>query len=147
MCQLSDTFGKWELLGKVLVVHCGRGCVVSVEKQVGNVAAMREALVAVKKGIDGMGISSLDCDPMILMSALTQICARLSARIDAALALPLRNCDVGTVEEQKNRFDHWCFHYHTGRCSRNCSALPAKTFKECTLRWAQMPYTEEGGAS
>ena len=55
---------------------------------------MREALVAVKKSIDGIGASSLDCDPEILMASLTQVCARLSARIDAALAAPARNCDL-----------------------------------------------------
>ena len=58
-----------------------------------NMKTMRDALVAVKKSIDGIGASSLDCDPEILMASLTQVCARLSARIDAALAAPPRNCD------------------------------------------------------
>lgn len=58
-----------------------------------NTKAMREALVAVKKSIDGIGESSLDCDPTILMASLTQICGRLSARIERALAEPPRNCD------------------------------------------------------
>lgn len=60
---------------------------------VGNAAAMREALVAVKKSIDGIGESSLDCDPTILMAALTQVCARLSARIERALSAPVRNIE------------------------------------------------------
>lgn len=58
-----------------------------------NMAAMRETLLAVKKSIDGIGASSLDGDPEILMMSLTQVCARLSARIDAAFAAPARNCD------------------------------------------------------
>ena len=58
-----------------------------------NTAAMREALVAVKKSIDDIGKSSLDCDPTILMAALTQVCARLSARIERALSAPPHNCD------------------------------------------------------
>ena len=80
------------------------------------------------------------------MGPTTALHAKIDQLTQAALELPLRQCDVGTVEEQKARFDMWCFHYHTGRCSHNCSALPAKTFKECALRWAQMPYGE-GGAS
>ena len=58
-----------------------------------NMAAMREALVAVKKSIDGIGASSLDCDPEILMSSLTLVCGKLSARIERALSAPPRNCD------------------------------------------------------
>ena len=69
-------------------------------KQPGNAAAMREALVAVKKSIDGIGASSLDCDPEILMMSLTLVCARLSSRIERALSAPQRNCGVGTAEEQ-----------------------------------------------
>lgn len=67
---------------------------VCITKPHGNAAAMREALVAVKKSIDGIGESSLDCDPTILMVALTQVCARLSVRIGRALSAPVRNCDL-----------------------------------------------------
>ena len=66
---------------------------ITASMPVGNAAAMREALVAVKKSIDGIGESSLDCDPTILMAALTQVCARLSAKIERALSAPVRNCD------------------------------------------------------
>ena len=72
--------------------------------------AMREALVAVKKSIDGIGASSLDCDPTILMSSLTQICGRLSARIERALAAPPRNCDLPYNDsvEMYGTFKDWC---------------------------------------
>ena len=63
------------------------------ETTTGHGAKMREALIAVKKSIDGIGASSLDGDPEILMMSLTQVCARLSARIESALAEPPRNCD------------------------------------------------------
>lgn len=52
----------------------------------GDAAKMREALVSVKKSIDEMGAASLDGDPEIMLMSLTQVCARLSARIEAALA-------------------------------------------------------------
>lgn len=69
------------------------GGIVEAGRNNGNAAAMREALVAVKKSIDDIGKSSLDCDPIILMAALTQVCARLSSRIERALSAPARNCD------------------------------------------------------
>ena len=52
-------------------------------------------------------------------------------KLDAALALPLLNCNVGTADEQQKRFDMFTEkHWHMGKTS---------------LQWAQMPY-EEGGA-
>lgn len=68
----------------------------------GDVAKLREALVSVKKSIDDMGAASLNGDPEVLLMSLTQVCARLSARIEAALAAPPRNCDVGTAGEQSD---------------------------------------------
>jgi len=72
---------------------------------------------------------------------------RLCEIISRDLAIPLRNCDVGTAEEQAERFHHQCFEYQTGRCSPHCGTLPAETRQKCALKWAQMPYeAEEGGA-
>ena len=56
---------------------------------------------------------------------------------DAATSLPLRNCDVGTPEEQTSRW--------TGFCYRNeCLSCPVKLIGEtdCILAWSQMPYEE-----
>lgn len=64
-----------------------------------------------------------------------------------ALAEPMRNCDVGTVEEQSQRFDAFCdAHKYVGDdganwCSRTC---PCYNEINCGVNWAQMPY-EEGG--
>lgn len=66
----------------------------------------------------------------------------------AALAAPPRNCDVGTVKEQSQRFDAFCDeHKYVGDdganwCSRTC---PCYNEINCGVQWAQMPY-EEGGA-
>ena len=61
----------------------------------------------------------------------------------AALALPPRQCDIGTAEEQGGRFNAFC----KKDCDR-CSACPKATKygieTPCYLIWAQMPY-EEGG--
>lgn len=80
------------------------------------------------------------------------------SRLDAAFALnavreakriynegeeriaPPRNCDVGTADEQKERFRRFCL-------SRNCSDCQFGNYEygECSVYWSQMPY-EEGGA-
>ena len=61
--------------------------------------------------------------------------------VDTALSLSLRQCDVGTAEEQNVRFEHFCFTYkNSERCCQDCPLLPEPS---CELAWAQMPYTEE----
>jgi len=121
--------------------------VAELRKQIGNAAKLREALVAVKKSIDGIGTSSLDCDPAILMASLTQVCARLSARIDAALSAPPRNCDVGTEKEQRARFDKFCRsnswdEIDGAHCMSSCPLYHGDCSWCEELEWAQMPYTE-----
>lgn len=55
----------------------------------------------------------------------------------AALAIPLRNCDVGTVSEQDARFDDFC------DSQDSCEECPLKgTSEDCVVGWSQMPYEE-----
>ena len=65
---------------------------------------------------------------------------------------PPRNCDVGTAEEQTQRFDAFCDAHHLpkGKGCYSCPAIPTRSpcaFSRnvCKLNWLQMPY-EEGGA-
>lgn len=58
----------------------------------------------------------------------------------AALAEHVRNCDVGTAEEQNRRFLTFC---DVHDCGSNCPLFSTS----CELAWAQAPYVEkEGGA-
>ena len=65
----------------------------------------------------------------------------------AALAEPMKNCEVGTAEEQEVRFDGFCMAHKEIKepglkvCSDNC---PFVKKGSCDLHWAQLPY-EEGG--
>lgn len=60
----------------------------------------------------------------------------------AALALPPRNCDVGTVLEQAKRFAEFCHqHKHPESECLNCPLL-FQAEGHCELAWAQMPYNE-----
>jgi hypothetical protein len=70
-------------------------------------------------------------------------------KIKAALAEPIRNCDVGTAEEQNTRHNQFCY-AQMKRNNHCCGPCPCYKFingeaQSCTLLWAQMPY-EEGGA-
>jgi len=61
---------------------------------------------------------------------------------DAALAEPVKNCEVGTAKEQEDRFRRYCNSRGTF-----CGDCPLYNNRrgECRFAWAQMPY-EEGGA-
>lgn len=60
----------------------------------------------------------------------------------AALDEPIRNCEVGTAEEQAKRLDRFC----TGRGCRfggdDANKCPLNP-DFCELAWAQMPYQKE----
>ena len=95
-----------------------------------NAAAMREALVRVKRLFDGR----LMWQPDI---------RKTHEAVNAALAAPPRNCDVGTTKEQSARFDAHC------RKNMGCLTCPLREKdggvpKHCEFAWAQMPY-EVGG--
>lgn len=66
---------------------------------------------------------------------------------NAALAEPVKNCDVGTVEEQFARFRKFCkkdsmdSFESTAYCAYEC---PCGNNYDCKLAWAQMPYSEGG---
>ena len=63
----------------------------------------------------------------------------------AALAEPVRNCDVGTAKEQVKRWRRFCNSMTTcGECP--CHKSYSEVVADCFSRWAQMPYVEKGGA-
>lgn len=66
-------------------------------------------------------------------------------KVMEALAEPVRNCDVGTAEEQDKRFTHqFCRAGIEGciRCKLNTLQHRGNT---CGIHWSQMPY-EKGEA-
>lgn len=102
-----------------------------------NLTALREALeLCVKEKCE-------KCRDDLAMHGNHSQCisgCEMVNRAKAALSAPPRNCDVGTAAEQVERFNLQCFYHHTGRCSRNCKLTPSKSYFECALKWAQMPY-------
>lgn len=57
--------------------------------------------------------------------------------VKSALAEPLRNCEVGTPEEQNIRHDKYCFKH-----SKECDGIITYDCIACFAKWAQMPYEE-----
>lgn len=110
------------------------GTVEAMRKPAGNAAAMYDALVSVRALID----DEPDGTPMF---------DAMKATIDAALASPPRNCDVGDVADWEKRFGEECDKGHT--CS-DCPVRHAKTKMaieldkgaRCEFIWVQMPYKE-----
>ena len=109
----------------------------------GNTAAMREAAKYVQSTMERLR------DPTDKNNAEF---IRIWEIVSAALAAPTRNCDVGTAEEQSERFENFCLRHigcaeETG--GRHCVGCPLEKAsrnitQKCELYWAQMPY-EEGG--
>lgn len=70
--------------------------------------------------------------------------------VKEALALPRRNCDVGTAKEQALRFDNFCnASYNINNPNGPCYKCPltrdGSTYEfECGFAWAQTPYEQEG---
>ena len=115
-----------------------RECEATSEKssQVGNVAAMREAL----RGL--LEIVCVDCKSSYEIDGKCVKCPRVVAA-EAALSAPPRNCDVGTVAEQNERFDKYCYDHRSHEIC--CGKCPIFGEPCCELAWSQMPY-EEGDA-
>lgn len=63
-----------------------------------------------------------------------------------ALTVPPRNCDVGTPDEQAQRFHDFCAGNSSGingMCKPTCPCIDCFDKCQCFAKWAQMPYTEE----
>lgn len=122
-------------------LSCGALVERSRRKPVGNAAAMREALMRIKHLFRDINL----CEDTLGNEAY--------AIADAALSAPPRNCDVGTEQEQQNRFREFCRHYESdgecgiGRSEAACPAFQGGRNPDCSLWWAHMPYeAQEGGA-
>ena len=147
---------KTECLG-LIVIRLARRIKEALDRESkipGNVMALRAALRELRDASRDFYHQILNSKYSVILDKYTCVKQGFSAVIavksatvmaNCALAAPPRNCDVGTAEEQAQRFHHQCFEHHTGRCSPHCRTLPAKTRQECALKWAQMPY-EEGCA-
>ena len=108
---------------------------------VGNSAKMREALEKVLRVLHCAIVADILKGDDV-NSAFNEV--------TAALSVPPRNCDVGTSEEQAERFYAFCGYHRfqsgiKGMCSSLCPCIRCRDMCNCITTWSQMPY-EEGGA-
>ena len=101
----------------------------------GNAAKMRDALQKCDALLKRITNSALFIDASM---GLTIDTINVGNAITEALSAPPRNCDVGTVEEQKKRFRDFCIRSKCDSCpfSEEC------TLANCAICWSQMPYEE-----
>lgn len=102
----------------------------------GNAAALRDALI---KALTLIHVC--DWPPGVSLDGVVEVIRE----IDSALDKPPRQCDVGTAEEQRVRFESFCKRNGDGfsasaYCAYEC---PCGNKGDCKLEWEQMPYTEE----
>lgn len=71
-------------------------------------------------------------------------CGLIKAKAKNALSVPNRNCDVGTAEEQADRFYDHCLSFKQEMTCDKCPLVDSKPF--CEFAWAQMPYEAQEGA-
>ena len=100
----------------------------------GNAAKMREACDNIAEYAKAAACHTEDAH---LLGYLNQI----ERWAEAALSAQPRNCDVGTAEEQAERFAEYC---DSEACKRNRCKSRAKALyiERCAIAWAQMPYEE-----
>ena len=115
-----------------------------------NAAAMREALIETQSAIARcMDILNKIPDTCgyggLLDDAADELCALRGGHLKTALSLPPRNCDVGTAEDQDERFVHFCMEHRQPCEGAHCMQCPLNDRKGrfCQFAWAQMPYEAE----
>lgn len=123
---------KYETDGLVYMSDAWTGDMVRAS----NAAKMRAALERLKPLCQSVWESGGGEDVSAEIAEMMDI-------IKDALSAPPRNCDVGTAEEQDERFDAFCERY-APRCENCPCCLWNMIGGACSIKWAQMPY-EEGG--
>ena len=104
-----------------------------------NVKAMREALSRILGTVDHLQ-TRFDM-PKLAYEEIVE----LKQIAESALSAPPRNCDVGTSEEQAERFHSFCESNKQCGDVYSCECCQLNSIEDCELAWSQMPY-EEGGA-
>ena len=150
-CELQPTvFGKPISFYFAEIADRIKAAAPTTEKSsaVGNAAATREALEAMNR-IDTKGLKRLLCE---LVEADIFDGGQINKTISAvekarrALSAPPRNCDMGTAEEQSERFRNFC-KIESAASGGHCTGCRAICYgrDKCEFSWAQMPYKAEKG--
>ena len=101
----------------------------------GNRMKMREAVEAALSELDKFGQVH---DARIHFADIVHI-GRARGMLQAALSAPPRQCEVGTAEEQVERWRTYCSSHRSGP---SCDGCPLETddSADCYAVWMQKPY-------
>ena len=115
-----------------------------LQKQV-NAAAMREALEFCIQQMDDAICDKDFGDDVVYLVGCMKTCIDYMKH---TLSAPPRNCDVGTAEEQYERFEAFCAkHRQDNGPGSHCMKCPINEWNRsnrfCQFAWAQMPYESE----
>ena len=74
-------------------------------------------------------------------------CSAIIRMRNALSANPIRNCDIGSPDEQEKRFKEFCdAHWSINNVDSECAGCPLTIDgAECEFTWAQMPYKSQNG--
>lgn len=105
--------------------------------------AMRKALRDITSVAEEMTRGTMSGEPVDRLT-VDGWALRLCDIYESSCAVPLRNCDVGSAEEQTRRMEaEYCY------VQKSCYESPSgrecplhKAGVDCRLIWAQMPYKE-----
>jgi hypothetical protein len=115
----------------------------------GNQMKMRDALEIAKKAICNHARANHTCDSLAwenstinancgdILCGHRDLCEAKTA-IQKALSAPARNCDVGTAEEQAERFKKFCSDHQVPW--HGCTNCPVLMSEKCAITWGQMPH-------
>ena len=79
-------------------------------------------------------------------AAMRERCEVLIHKLAEELKKSLHNCDVGTLEEQAERFREFCGNFQTdirSMCHPRCPCIGCRNKCHCLTSWLQMPYKVE----
>ena len=105
-----------------------------------EIIKLRESLIELRDMVHdafhGDGIVKGD-----VLNALRRANIALQSQVKSDSNIPVRNCDVGTPEEQTNRLRRLC-NSHKPDC-KGCPCFGDMQKVNCWLVWSQMPYEED----
>ena len=77
------------------------------------------------------------------LTALFAVADTIRNKARAALAEPVKNCEVGTLEEQSERLYAYCKAHRDKDAECLYCPMFGQTGGYCELVWAQLPYESE----
>jgi len=103
---------------------------------------LREALSAALEQVNK--VYDILSKPCVVIEEARQGCREARGVLIPALAVPVKNCEVGSPEEQVERFKKFCDRFDCCDCPvRKKWNFKATGDESCQLLWASMPYEEK----